>query len=118
MVRLIAVAAALPVVTLDVIPVPLATVATKFPVETADVASNYASVLYFDLPKTGITVTYPKSYFLRPNGRDDVSGVIPEVLLKRAPIGVADDVVLDEAIRYIREQAARAGSHTNDRAGH
>ena len=40
--------------------------------ETADVASNYASVLYFDLPKTGITVTFPKSHFVRPNGRDDV----------------------------------------------
>lgn len=86
--------------------------------ETADVASNYASVLYFDLPKTGITVTYPKSHFVRPNGRDDVSGVTPDVPLKRTPIGVADDVVLDEAIRYIREQGTRAGSHADDRAGH
>jgi hypothetical protein len=76
--------------------------------ETADVASNYASVLSFDLPKTGITVTYPKSHFVRPNGRDDVSGVTPDVPLKRAPIGVAEDVVLQEATRYVREEAARA----------
>ena len=76
--------------------------------ETADVASNSASVLYFDLPKTRITVTYPKSHFVRPNGRDDVSGVTPDVSLKRAPIGVAEDVLLDEAARYIREHATQA----------
>jgi len=86
--------------------------------ETADVASNYASVLYFDLPKTGITVTFPKSHFVRPNGRDDVSGVTPNVPLRRAPIGVADDVVLEEATHYIRAYAARDTTvHPADQEG-
>jgi hypothetical protein len=76
--------------------------------ETADVASNYASVLYFDLPKTRITVTYPKSHFVRPNGRDDVSGVTPDVPLKEASIGVTEDVILNEATGYIREHATQA----------
>ncbi|MGH6613715.1 S41 family peptidase [Sphingomonas sp.] len=75
--------------------------------ETADVASNYASVLYFDLPRTGITVTYPKSHFIRPNGADEVTGVVPDVMLPRQPITGDRDVMLDAALRHVQHEASR-----------
>lgn len=70
--------------------------------ETADVASNYASVQSFTLPGTQIAVTYPKSHFVRPNGKDDVSGVWPDVMIARPPIGASDDIVLNEALSIIQ----------------
>jgi hypothetical protein len=69
--------------------------------ETADVASNYASVQSFTLPNTKITVTYPKSHFVRPNGRDEVAGVQPDIVIDRPPIEATDDVFLSAALAYI-----------------
>jgi C-terminal processing protease CtpA/Prc len=69
--------------------------------ETADVASNYASVQHFTLPRTGIVVTYPKSHFIRPNGKDEVAGVRPDIPIERPAVTVDGDVVLNEAIRII-----------------
>lgn len=70
--------------------------------ETADVASNYASVQSFTLPGTKIAVTYPKSHFLRPNGKDEVAGVKPDFPVDRAPIAATDDGVLSAALAIIR----------------
>jgi hypothetical protein len=72
--------------------------------ETADVASNYASVQSFTLPNTKISVTYPKSHFIRPNGKDAVSGVQPDFPIARAALGGADDPVLNDAVTLIRRQ--------------
>lgn len=72
--------------------------------ETADVASNYASVQSFTLPNTKISVTYPKSHFVRPNGKDEVSGAKPDFSIPRAPLRGADDLVLNDAILLIRQQ--------------
>lgn len=75
--------------------------------ETADTASNYASVQNFTLPATGMAVTYPKSHFVRPSGVDEVAGVVPDIPLMRQPIGVAEDRVLAEALEAIRKARAR-----------
>jgi hypothetical protein len=72
--------------------------------ETADVASNYASVQSFTLPNTKISVTYPKSHFVRPNGKDEVLGVQPGFSIPRAPIEDPNDQVLSDAIAFIRQQ--------------
>ena len=72
--------------------------------ETADVASNFASVQSFKLPRTQIVVTYPKSHFLRPKGTDDALGVMPDSVIPRPPIGARDDLVLKEALSLIRRQ--------------
>jgi hypothetical protein len=72
--------------------------------ETADVASNYASVQSFTLPGTRVSVTYPKSHFIRPNGDDAVSGVKPDFPIARPPIGTAGDIVLSSALSIIRRQ--------------
>lgn len=69
--------------------------------ETADVASNYASVQSFTLPGTGIVVTYPKSHFIRPNGKDDVKGVQPDILVDRPPVVATDDLVLSRTLAIV-----------------
>jgi C-terminal processing protease CtpA/Prc len=68
------------------------------------VASNYASVQSFTLPNTKISVTYPKSHFVRPNGKDEVAGVTPDFSIPRAPITGTNDQVLYDAIALIRQQ--------------
>ncbi|SEH12986.1 Peptidase family S41 [Sphingopyxis sp. YR583] len=70
--------------------------------ETADVASNYASVQHFTLPGTGIVVTYPKSHFLRPNGKDEVEGVVPHLPFATHQIATSEDSVLDAAFKIVR----------------
>lgn len=72
--------------------------------ETADVPTTYASILSFDLPLTGFAVTFPKSRIVRPNGDERLIGVVPDLVLPREPIGVADDVVLDQALAAIRSE--------------
>lgn len=70
--------------------------------ETADVPTTYASVLTFDLPATGIVVTYPKSRIIRPSGDETLIGVVPDRVLARPAIGEMTDSVLEEAVGVIR----------------
>ena len=74
--------------------------------ETADVPTTYASVLTFDLPATGITVTYPKSRIVRPNGDESLIGVLPDRRIARPAIGESEDSVLNEALRLIEANRA------------
>ena len=75
--------------------------------ETADVPTTYASVMAFDLPVTGFTVTFPKSRIVRPSGDERLVGVVPDRPLPREPIGVAEDVVLAQALQSIRSTRTR-----------
>jgi hypothetical protein len=70
--------------------------------ETADVPTTYASVMSFDLPRTGIRVTFPKSRIVRPSGDESLRGVVPDHPLPREPIGAREDVVLARALAAIR----------------
>lgn len=74
--------------------------------ETADVPTTYASVLSFDLPRTGFTVTFPKSRIVRPNGDERLLGVVPDQRLPREPISSDHDEVLDAALMKIRDARA------------
>lgn len=74
--------------------------------ETADLPTTYASVLAFDLPATGILVTYPKSRIVRPSGDETLIGVIPDRLIARPAIGETTDSVLEEAVRLIQADMA------------
>lgn len=58
--------------------------------ETSDLPTSYASSAQFTLPETSIGVTYPKGYFVRPNGDEAVRGVIPDL---RWPV---DEMSLEE----------------------
>ena len=42
--------------------------------------------------------------FLRPNGKDDVSGVIPDIAIARPPIGAAEDLVLQQVLARVRQR--------------
>lgn len=79
--------------------------------ESADVASNYASVQHFTLPGSGFAVTYPKSHFIRPNGTDLVAGVVPDFALPREPIGTARDVVLEAALKHVKQSRRAMPAH-------
>lgn len=81
--------------------------------ETADVASNYASVQNFTLPETKIVVTYPKSHFLRPNGKDDGTGVIPDFQTGPSTIVYVDDPALKTAIDLVRYQSRQASNRVD-----
>lgn len=71
--------------------------------ETADVPSNYASVQSFTLPGTHISVTYPKSHFVRPNGKDAIEGVQPDFPIKRQAVPATEDLVLNAALAIIQQ---------------
>ena len=49
--------------------------------ETADLPTSYASSAQFTLPVTGLAVTYPKGYFVRPSGDTALQGVRPDIHL-------------------------------------
>ncbi|WP_420471311.1 S41 family peptidase [Brevundimonas sp. FT23042] len=76
--------------------------ATVWGEETADVPTTYASILSFDLPRTGFAVTFPKSRIVRPNGDERVIGVVPDRVLPREPISAVRDTVMDTALAAIR----------------
>ncbi|MDZ4371791.1 MAG: S41 family peptidase [Phenylobacterium sp.] len=71
--------------------------------ETADTPTTYASVLSFDLP-SGVTVTYPKSRIVRPNGDERLTGVRPDMPLEREPIATATDQVLERTLALVRSR--------------
>lgn len=78
--------------------------------ETSDVPTSYASSAQFTLPETGIVVTYPKAYFVRPNGDEMLRGVVPDRSFT-SPIAAGDeDVVLEDVRAFVLSQ--RSGSET------
>ena len=72
--------------------------------ETSDVPTSYASSAQFALPHTGLVVTYPKGYFVRPSGDEAVRGVVPDHRIERPLIPTSEDVVLDAAIGHVLSQ--------------
>ncbi|WP_396593808.1 S41 family peptidase [Brevundimonas sp. R86498] len=68
---------------------------------TADLASGYGASETFVLTNTGLPVTYPKSYFVRPNGDDRASGVAPDFPIATPLTPWSDDRVLQDAARMI-----------------
>ena len=48
---------------------------------TADVPTTYAAVHDFPLPNTGVVITYPKAYMVRPNGDRSLLGLVPDHLV-------------------------------------
>jgi hypothetical protein len=73
--------------------------------ETADLPTSYASSVQFTLPRSGILVTFPKSYFLRPNGDRSPRGVRPDFPIVSPLPGAKGDPVLEEALVIVRRGA-------------
>jgi hypothetical protein len=75
--------------------------------ETADLPTTHASSVQFALPNTGVVVTYPKAYFIRPSGDETFRGVVPDYTIEH-PIATGDeDLVLHRALTLIRSNAPR-----------
>lgn len=74
--------------------------------ETADVPTSYASSAQFTLPATGIGVTYPKAYFVRPSGDETLQGVLPDHVLQFPPVHAEEDIVLQQALVFVLSQRA------------
>lgn len=73
--------------------------------ETSDLPTSYASSAQFTLPATGIVVTYPKGYFVRPSGDTTLRGVLPDHRLEVPAIPRGDgNALLDAAIAHIQRQ--------------
>ena len=70
--------------------------------ETADLPTSYASSAQLTLPETGIAVTYPKAYFVRPSGDETPRGVVPDHGIEFPVVPGDADPALDEALQLIR----------------
>ncbi|MCJ7422341.1 S41 family peptidase [Sphingomicrobium astaxanthinifaciens] len=72
--------------------------------DTRDVATTYGSAEQWTLPETGIVVTYPKSYIVRPGGTAFEDHVEPDVTLDEAANARSERAMLDAALAHIRAQ--------------
>ena len=72
--------------------------------ETSDLPTSYASSAQFTLPHTGVVVTYPKGYFVRPSGDEAVRGVVPDVPIRRPAVPTDEDAVLEATVEHVLSQ--------------
>ena len=72
---------------------------------TTDFATTFGAMETFTLPKTGISVGFPKAHIIRPNGDRTPGEVTPDWLIKSPIIPVKTDVVLAQLAEKI--QASR-----------
>lgn len=70
--------------------------------QTADMATTYGAMERFNLPETGIVVTYPKALIVRPNGNESSHPVSPDIQLPSPRIRGATDVMLKAALEHIQ----------------
>lgn len=71
--------------------------------ETADLPTSYASSAQFTLPHSGISVTYPKGYFVRPNKDKSLRGVVPDLPIAPEVFRQGPDAVLQAALALVRQ---------------
>ena len=76
--------------------------------ETSDLPTSYASSAQFTLPETGIVVTYPKAYFVRPSGDETLRGVVPDHSFEFPIVPAEEDSVLESALELILSEHPRS----------
>ncbi|HEV7768354.1 MAG TPA: S41 family peptidase [Thermoanaerobaculia bacterium] len=72
--------------------------------ETADLPTSYASSAQFTLPHSGLVVTYPKGYFVRPSGDKSLRGVVPDFPIPADVFLQGADAVLRAAVEIAASQ--------------
>lgn len=72
--------------------------------ETADLPTSHASSAQFALPNSAIIVTYPKAYFIRPNGDRSLRGVVPDYPIGQRFFKEGHQSVLDEVLKIIKAE--------------
>ena len=73
--------------------------------ETADLPTSYASSAQFVLPHSGISVTYPKGYFVRPSKDKSLRGVVPDLPVSAEVFRAGPDAVLQTAVALVEQDA-------------
>ncbi len=71
--------------------------------ETSDLATTYGAMEQFELPRTGITVGFPKAHIIRVSGDLQARGVVPDIAIATPIVQSADDPVLERALSLVRE---------------
>ncbi len=69
--------------------------------ETADFATTYGAMEHFELPRTGISVGYPKALIVRPSGDLSPRGVVPDIVIPTPRIEGPQDPVLQSALHVL-----------------
>ena len=70
--------------------------------ETSDLATTYGAMERFSLPRTGISVGFPKARLIRPNGDLRARGVIPDVAVAAPVAATPADEMLQGALNLAR----------------
>jgi C-terminal processing protease CtpA/Prc len=65
--------------------------------QTADVPTTYGAVHEFNLPNTGMAITYPKAFMIRPNGDTSLNGLKPDFVVSEGKD------ILEFAIQLIKK---------------
>jgi C-terminal processing protease CtpA/Prc len=71
--------------------------------ETSDMATTYGAMEKFKLPKTGLTIGYPKAHIVRPNGDLHSRGVVPDIAIAIPTVETPADEVLQRAVAIARD---------------
>lgn len=66
---------------------------------TADVPTTYAAIHEFKLPYTGMEVSYPKAFIVRPNGDRSTRVLEPDIKISKT--NDTNDTVLEKTLAYI-----------------
>lgn len=69
---------------------------------SVDMATALGAMETFTLPHTGWTVGYPKALIIRPNGREDLHPLSPDIALDLPAVRGARDVALEAALARAR----------------
>lgn len=67
--------------------------------ETSDLATTYGAMERFSLPRTGISVGFPKARLIRPNGDLKPRGVVPDVAVAAPIVATPADEMLQGALK-------------------
>lgn len=71
--------------------------------ESTDLATTYGAMEQFKLSQTGIEVSFPKAFIVRPNGDQTIRGVVPDVVIKTPMVETVDDPVLIKVLGIINK---------------
>jgi C-terminal processing protease CtpA/Prc len=71
--------------------------------ETSDLPTTYGAMESFTLPRSGLTVGYPKALIIRPSGDLQARGVVPDIAIEQ-PLLARTDVMLEQALEIVRER--------------
>ncbi len=73
--------------------------------ETGGLPSGYGDTFFFKLPYSGLNARVSYKYFIRPSGKNDGKGVLPDVPIKYSidDLLIGNDMEMDYVIKHINQ---------------